>query len=65
MVLGPIPLTAIWEWEDRNGITDPRVRAHVEAVISAVDVMALKRNRTTADEPAKSPEVTKRRRVRS
>jgi hypothetical protein len=48
--IGPIPVTAVWEWEDRNGLRDHSVRAHFEAVIAAIDVATMKRaNRPPAD----------------
>jgi hypothetical protein len=60
---GPIPITAVWEWEDRNGIEDPVLRRHVEEVLSAVDGATLRKARAanapgpdkqaTIDKPAK------------
>jgi hypothetical protein len=41
--IGPIPATAVWEWQDRNGITDPILRRHVEAVIGAVDAASMRK----------------------
>jgi hypothetical protein len=48
--IGPIPAWAVWQWEDRNGITDLTVRRHVEAVLAAVDGATLRRaNRPRTD----------------
>jgi hypothetical protein len=48
--LGPVPVTAIWEWLDRNGITDPALCRHVEDVLGAVDAAAMRRaNRPPTD----------------
>lgn len=38
MGYGPIPATAIWQWQDREGITEPSLRAFTEAVIINLDV---------------------------
>jgi hypothetical protein len=49
--LGPVPVTAIWDWLDRNGITDPALCRHVEDVLGAVDAAAMRRaNRPPAAE---------------
>lgn len=46
--IGPIPITAVWQWEDRNGVTDRAIRAHFEAVITGIDASTMKRaNRPT------------------
>lgn len=34
---------AIWEWLDRNGVREPIVRQHFEAVIIAIDNITLRR----------------------
>jgi hypothetical protein len=48
--IGPIPITAVWEWEDRKGLIDRSVRDHFEAVIAAVDMTTLQRaNRPPSD----------------
>jgi hypothetical protein len=41
--IGPIPATAVWEWQDRNGITDPALRRHIENVLAMIDGAALRR----------------------
>ncbi len=50
--MGPIPITAVWEWENRNGIRDARVRRHIESVLGSVDAAAL--GRANRPQPAKS-----------
>lgn len=48
--IGPIPIDRVWEWLDRKGIRDPRVRDHAEAVLSAIDASTISRaNRPKAD----------------
>jgi hypothetical protein len=60
--LGPIPITAVWQWEDRNGITDPGLRRHVEAVIASVDVTAIRRSNRPTSASAPSSDLPDRRR---
>lgn len=43
--IGPIPMTAVWTWEDRHDVTDPFLRQHIENVISAIDAGTLRRSR--------------------
>ncbi len=68
MGIGPIPITAIWEWEDRHGITDAFVRDHVEAVIAAIDATTLRRANKPDERPTKAtaepPKSPARRRKR-
>lgn len=47
--MAAIDLRAIWEWADRNGIRDPFVRQHFEAVIIATDNITLRRVSKSAD----------------
>jgi hypothetical protein len=76
MGLGPIPATAVWKWQGRNGIRDPFVCRHVEDVIAAIDVITLRRAnkpsspaakkeaKETPSNSPKSPERPGRKRIR-
>lgn len=57
MGVGPIPISKVWEWEDREGIYDPELRDFIEAVLMAVDarVCARLRKESEAKRPAKEP----------
>lgn len=67
--LGQIPVTAIWQWQDRMGITSPSLRDFTEAVIVSLDVAELVRlTRKKPPKPPKPPtnrpQATRRRRSR-
>jgi hypothetical protein len=40
---GQIPVTAIWQWQDREGITAYGLRAFTEMVIVSLDLRELQR----------------------
>lgn len=66
--LCPIDMRAVWEWADRNWITDRFVRKHFEEVILATDARTLGRvnSKSSAKSPPagpKSPARGKRRRI--
>lgn len=64
--LGQIPVTAIWHWQDRYGVTSPSLRDFTEAVIVSLDIAELKR--LTRKKPPKTqanrPTGSQRRRSR-
>lgn len=49
MTFGPIPIDVIWAWEDRNGITDPVLQRHLEAILLGVDARVGRRMRDKAE----------------
>ena len=68
MGIGPIPIRAVWDWEQREGIADPLMRDFVEAILMGVDALVCKRMRAESEvkRPAKPeanrPPTKKRRR---
>lgn len=53
---GPIPVTAVWQWQDRNGITDPGLRRFTEDVFATVDMRTLtRRGKPATEEPDNRP----------
>lgn len=54
--MGPIPISAIWCWEEREGISAPELRDFLEAILMGVDAKVCAKLR---EEPAKrKPEPT-------
>jgi hypothetical protein len=51
--LSQIHVTAIWQWQDREGIVDRGLRAFTEAVIVSLDLAELKR--LTRKRPPRPP----------
>lgn len=62
MAAGPIPISKIWEWEDREGIVDPPLRDHVEAILMDVDALVCTRMRKESEaKRPKEPQATPNR----
>jgi hypothetical protein len=55
MGIGPIPISKIWDWEAREGIDDPVMRDHVEAILMGVDALVCKRMRAEGEAKTKTP----------
>jgi hypothetical protein len=53
MGIGPIPISKIWDWEAREGIDDPVMRDHVEAILMGVDALVCKRMRAEGEAKTK------------
>lgn len=43
MGMGPIPINRVWEWEERNDVTDQVLCRFVEDVVAGVDASMMQR----------------------
>lgn len=55
MGIGPIPIRAVWDWEDREGIYDPELRDFIETILMSVDALACKRLGAKNEEKSSAP----------
>lgn len=63
MGAGPIPIRAVWDWLDREGIFDSELREFLETILMEIDarVCARMRKENEAKRPAKEPQATPNR----
>jgi len=57
---GPIPVTAIWQWQDRDGVATYGLRAFTETVIVSLDLRELTKMARKAKAPNRPPSPRRR-----